>query len=257
MSDSTYNNEPSGLSIQDILFILFKHKRKILLITVTGLAAAAAVYFLHTPLYESQAKLLVRYVVDRSAIDPEGGGVASGKTGDSLINSEVEILTSWDLALKVAEIVGPERLLPQSGGGAASKIAAARTISDGLSVFSGRGSNIILVSYKNPNPELAVLVLDGLVNEYFTKHLEIHRAVGASDFVQQQIDGVINRLHKSEDDLKKLKRDHGVNSLADSMATLNTLLARTQEELHAAEAERAEQQGRVAELEKSDRKSVV
>ena len=58
-----------SLNAQDILYILFKHKGKILLSAVIGVCAAAAVYLLRVPIYESQAKLLVRYVVDTSAID--------------------------------------------------------------------------------------------------------------------------------------------------------------------------------------------
>ncbi len=68
---------------------------------LAGMLAAAAVYFLLPPVYESQAKLFVRYVVDKSAVD---GLDAAIKTPDSqtdtLINSEVEILTSSDLAMR-------------------------------------------------------------------------------------------------------------------------------------------------------------
>ena len=58
----------SGMNVHEILFMLFRHKWKILLCAVAGLLAAAAVYFLLPPVYESEAKLFVRYVVDKSAI---------------------------------------------------------------------------------------------------------------------------------------------------------------------------------------------
>ena len=77
-----------------------------------------AVYFFYPPLYESDAKLLVRYVLDRRAVDPIDNSTASttlGATADSIINSEVEILTSWDLAVQVAEAIGPQRLLALQG----------------------------------------------------------------------------------------------------------------------------------------------
>ena len=60
---------PPGLNVQDILYVLFKHKWKILLCAAIGIGAAAAVFFRSPTVYESQAKLLVRYVVDTSAID--------------------------------------------------------------------------------------------------------------------------------------------------------------------------------------------
>ena len=61
---------PTGLKLGDILFALFKRKRTIIVWAAAGIIAAAAVYFLYPPSYESQAKLLVRYVLERSGVDP-------------------------------------------------------------------------------------------------------------------------------------------------------------------------------------------
>src|SRR5213080_1617246 len=105
----------SGMHLSDILFALFKRKRTIVLCAVVGIIAAAAFYFFYPPVYESQAKLLVRYVLERSAIDPveaEKAGTASSNEGDRVIGAEMEILTSWDLAMQVAQAIGPQRLLP-------------------------------------------------------------------------------------------------------------------------------------------------
>ena len=59
----------SGLNVHEILLMLFRHKWKILLCAASGLIASMAVYFLLPPIYESEAKLFVRYVVDKSAVD--------------------------------------------------------------------------------------------------------------------------------------------------------------------------------------------
>ena len=60
----------SGIHLSDILFALFKRKWTIILCALVGIIAAAAFYFFDPPVYESQAKLLVRYVLERSAVDP-------------------------------------------------------------------------------------------------------------------------------------------------------------------------------------------
>ena len=106
------------LGLSDILFALFRHKKMILALALLGFLTAAAVYVFYPPLYESDAKLLVRYVLDRRTVDPSDNSTASTSleaTADSIINSEVEILTSWDLAVQVAEAIGPKRLLPSEG----------------------------------------------------------------------------------------------------------------------------------------------
>ena len=232
----------SGVKLGDILFALFKRKRTIMVCAAVGIIAAAAVYFLYPPSYESQAKLLVRYVLERSGVDPieaERAGAAASAEADRVIGTEIEILTSWDLAMEVAHAIGPKRLLP-SGKAPTDNIAAGSIIS-GLKVVSNKGSNIILVSYKNRNPEMATLVLQELLSRYFVKHLEVHRSAGAFDFVAQQTDQVRARLNQTEDALKSLREKTGIASLKEGSAALTTEVARTQEALNTAEAELAEQ----------------
>lgn len=243
-------HQPS-LDRGDILFALFKHKKKIIAGTAAGLIAAAAVYFLMPPVYESQAKLLVRYLVERSSVDSLDNATAAGggltRTGESVLGSEVEILSSWDLAVQVADAVGVKRVLPQSRG-TPTKEAAAAAIISGLEIATHKGSNIIFVSFKHRDPEVATLVLSELVNRYFTKHLEVHRSAGAFDFVTQQTDQVRARLNQTEDALRDLKEKAGIVSLTESSTALSIEVAKTEEQLHMAEADLAEQQARVQQL---------
>src|SRR5436853_3978795 len=81
----------SGVNLSAILFALFKRKRTIILCAVVGIIAAAAFYFFYAPVYESQAKLLVRYVLERSAVDSiestnSGPAAASSNDYTSRVN---------------------------------------------------------------------------------------------------------------------------------------------------------------------------
>jgi uncharacterized protein involved in exopolysaccharide biosynthesis/Mrp family chromosome partitioning ATPase len=230
----------SGIHLSDILFALFKRKWTIILCALLGIMGAAAFYFLSPPAYESQAKLLVRYVLERSGVDPIDNAARpnqASKTTDSVINSEVQILTSWDLATQVADAIGPKRL------GAPSSAAAASHIISGLEVTAPKGSDVIFVSYKNRDPQLATLALQELLSRYFVKHLEVHRSAGAFDFVTQQTDQVRARLNQTEDALKALRDKTGIVwSLKDGSDALTNEAVETQKQLNAAEAELAEQQ---------------
>jgi uncharacterized protein involved in exopolysaccharide biosynthesis/Mrp family chromosome partitioning ATPase len=248
----------SGIHLNDILFALFKRKRTIILCAAVGIIAAAAFYFFAPPVYESQAKLLVRYVLERSAVDPieaEKAAAASSNYTDRVIDAEIEILTSWDLAVQVAQAVGPKRLLPpatdvltkvahaigfKQPSAAATEGEAASSIILNLKVISNKGSNIIFVSYKNHDLQMATLVLQELLSRYFVKHLEVHRSAGAFDFVTQQTDQIRARLNQTEDALKSLRDKTGIVSLKEGSEALTVEAARTQEALNAAEAELAE-----------------
>src|SRR5262249_20328825 len=151
---------------------------------------------------------------------------------DAIIGAEVAILTSWDLAVQVADAVGPKRILPNAST-PPTKEQAAGVIAGGLLVTAQKGSNIIYVAFDSHNPELAPLVLNELLSRYFVKHLEVHRSAGAFEFVTQQTDQVRSRLDQTEDALKEMKAKVGIVSLADGMTSLSAELSKTQDQLHA------------------------
>src|SRR5437762_6099988 len=98
-----------GIHFSDILFALFKRKWTIILCALLGIIAAATFYFLFPPAYESQAKLLVRYVLERSAIDPIEGTkptFQSSNDQDRVLGAESNLLTRWDLPIQCATEIG-------------------------------------------------------------------------------------------------------------------------------------------------------
>src|SRR5439155_1630170 len=80
------------------------------------------------------------------------------QASENVLGSEVEILTSWDLAVQAAEAIGPNRLLPHASGNP-SKEAAAKVIDSGLVVTVHKGSNIIFVAYKSHDPSPATVMV--------------------------------------------------------------------------------------------------
>src|SRR5438132_6912137 len=226
--------ESSNLNLRNILFAIFKWKRIILGFALLGIVAAAGIYFFYPAVYESDARLLVRYVLERSGVDPidaisgQGGKSGTGITSDGVIAAEVSIITSWDLSVQVAEALGPNRVLPDAK--APTVVGAAAAINSGLATSTAKNSNIIGVSYQDRRPEVATTVLNELVTRYFTKHLEVHRSAGAFDFVSQQSDQIRARLNQTEDALKAIKAKAGVMSLADSTASISAEASHLEDE---------------------------
>src|SRR5690349_12917396 len=109
-----------GLQLNDIYYTLFRHKWKILGCALAGFVAAAGLYLLNKPMYQSEAKLFVRYVIESKSFSPNPSDPqvkSPDSRGDNIINSELEILTSLDIAQQVAEAIGPQKILGMSGGG--------------------------------------------------------------------------------------------------------------------------------------------
>lgn len=245
---TTAHAPATGFSPTDILYIVFRHKWKILVLTLIGLGAAATVYLTTPPLYKSQAKLLVRYVVERNGVDEFDSQVEPGGRGAGTVvmQSEIDIIKSWDVAEKVAETLGPKSILPDAED--PSIEAAASAVMGGLSAESPKLSHVIVVSYSNENPEVSQRVLRSIVDVYLEKHIEVHRSVGAYEFVSQRTDQMRLRLRETSEKLAKMKKDAGILSLSSSLQGVDNGLSATQQELLSAEAALAAQQARVDEL---------
>ena len=227
----------SGFNPGDYLQILFKHKWKVLLLTLAGLAAAATLFVKWPRLYVSEAKLFVKYIVDRAPVD--AGPTQGSRRDESVIASELEILTSRDLAVQVAESLGVARLMPNAGD-IVTPIEAASVVASGLTASGARGGDVITVTYKHSDPALAPVILTALVESYFKKHLEVHRASKeAFEFVTQQNLQLQANLRSIEDELKQKRAEAKVTSLPEALASLNAEMAACRKEINAADAELA------------------
>jgi uncharacterized protein involved in exopolysaccharide biosynthesis len=180
---------------------------------------------------------MVRYVVDRSLIDDvdtKRGVATAGFNDDPVINSEIEILTSWDLAMEVAEAVAVGKARTEMTS--VEKGTAAAELLANLNVTAIKGSNVILLSYKSADRELPMRVLQEFVKRYFEKHVQVHRWAGAFDFDQEK-DLVYSQLTATEKELMTLKVKSGIMPFSASGAGLEAALAKSEQELNGAEAE--------------------
>src|SRR5262245_43910253 len=233
--------------------MLFRHKWKIILFPMIAILGAVLYYHRNPPLYESETKILIRYVLENKGLTPEANDAqvkSPDWRGDNIINAELEILTSYDIALLVAEAVGPERILARLGGGNNAAVAAA-VIRAHLLVEVPRRSNIIRIIFRHPDPSVVQPVLSQLVDTYIKRHMEIHRGGGALDeFCSHRADELRTRLTQTEGELKKLKTDAQVVCLEDDKNAYIAQIARIQIDLLSSEAELAERRAALSELER-------
>ena len=251
MQKSDPRGAKAGFGLQDALFVLFKHKWKIVISSALGLGAAASLYLTRKPLYESHAELVINSVLQRGGLDGhETEMAAGGRGGEQVVNTEMLILRSGDLAAEVAEAIGADRLIPDSAEKASINDAAA-VVQGGLEVKTAlKGSNALVVIYRNPDPQLTVDVLREVVKRYYSKHLEIHRSTGAFETVEAQVTDIREKLNNTEAELNKLKSGSGIISLHDESLSLSSQRDRTKQDLNSAKAELAEQATLVERLER-------
>jgi uncharacterized protein involved in exopolysaccharide biosynthesis/Mrp family chromosome partitioning ATPase len=241
-----------SMTLGDVYYTLFRHKWKIILCSATGLAAALALYKFQPPPYQSEAKLFIRYVTEGKALSAPGDDAKtiSPQRGDTIISSELQILTSLDLAKQVAATIGPERILGKAGVENAATIASI-VISKGMTVEVPPSSTVIRVAFKHRDPTVVQPVLAALVEAYLKKHVEIHEAVGiVGDFLTQETDQLRASLAQTEDELRKARSKAGILSLDDSMKAYSEQIAKIRQEILNSEAELAERSATYQEIAK-------
>jgi succinoglycan biosynthesis transport protein ExoP len=243
------NSQPAehspGINLGDIYFVLFRHKWKIILCATAGILAAAVFYLVKLPPFQSEAELLIRYVLDSRSPNPTANNTRETlptELGDSIINDEIRILTSFDLAEEVATNIGPEKILAKLGGGN-DPMTAASVVQNGLKVEATSRSSVISIIFQSPDPTIVQPVLVEIINVYLEKHMQVHQAIGTSDdFLTEETAQLRSQIAETDAELFSAKTNAGIISIDDAEKSYSDQLARIRQELFQAEADLAERQ---------------
>jgi uncharacterized protein involved in exopolysaccharide biosynthesis/Mrp family chromosome partitioning ATPase len=225
------HHPPGGFTADDAIFTLFRHKWLILAFVCLGLAGAVVVRFVKPPLYVSKAKLMVNYVLNTREMTPATPDSPHAQQIDagaqSIINAEIEILTSLDVAKRVADTIGPEKILAKKGGGT-NLMAAAGVICSGIEVDPPK-SSILTISFKHPDPDIVQPVLEALLQAYMLKHRDVR--LMPDDYLVQQRDEMGKKLTQTEEELKTLKISANMPFPEDANRSIQRQVAKIQDDL--------------------------
>ncbi|HEY1788136.1 MAG TPA: cellulose synthase operon protein YhjQ/BcsQ [Verrucomicrobiae bacterium] len=238
-------SEPQAMTPGDIYFILFRHKWKILLLSLAGIAAAAAYWWYYPPPFQSESKLFIRYVLDNRSVNTDSKNAqmsSPDNMGQSIINSEMEILTSYDLAQQAAKDIGPEKILAKYGGGN-DPTKAAEIIKKNLVVESPKQDSVIHVAYMSADPTMVQPVLSEVISDYLDKHVQVHESSMSDDYLSQETSQLRSQIDETETELRAAKNSAGIISVPDAEKSYTDQIAWIRNQLFQAQADLAAQQG--------------
>jgi polysaccharide biosynthesis transport protein len=251
MSMSRNLETPSGFTPGDIYFVIFRHKWKIIIMALLGALAAAIFFFTQQPLFQSEAEIFIRYVSDSHPLNPSDNNsrvTSLIDLGQNVMNSEMAILSSYDLAAQVATNVGPGKILAKLGGGKDPQ-AAAGAVKGRLKVEATRDSSVISITFRHPDPDMVRPVLAEIIAAYQDKHVQVHKAIGMSDdTLADQTSQLRLQIAQTEDELRMAKTNAGIISIADAEKSYEDEMSRIRRELLQARASLAEHQTSLREL---------
>jgi uncharacterized protein involved in exopolysaccharide biosynthesis len=234
---------------RDVLAAVFRRRTRMILIFFAVLALVAAATFLRPRMYETRARILVKYTSEY-VYRPEVGEarLPIALAPEEILNSEVSILTSDELIREVIDEIGVSTLYPGSfRRGPPSVDEATRSFRKNLSVEGIRRSTVLQVSFRHPDPQLSARALHALVERFEKKHVTVF-SEGTFAFLEDQLRTYADRLKRSDEKLEAFRQEHGVFEYAEQM----TLLLRERASLDAtqrqARVELAEAQRRLEPL---------
>jgi uncharacterized protein involved in exopolysaccharide biosynthesis/Mrp family chromosome partitioning ATPase len=244
--------QKTGLTLHDVYYVLFRHKWKIAILSLIGIAASLALCQWWPFPYMSEAEILISYVQEPTKSPGDIGGESRMKTpddrGSDILNTELKVMTSRDLALDVAKALGPERILGKSAK-APNVSDASGVISENLTAEVAKQCDIITLRFKASDPTLVQPVLSNLMVAYKKKYVETHLAAGIPDtFLEKWTDDSRALLTETIDALRDEKSRLGITSLEDAKKNEADLIARTTEGIFQARAELAEVNSTVSDL---------
>lgn len=185
-----------------------------------SLAVAAFVLALVSRVYEARSSVLIR--------PPSGNGTVP-QAIDGALQSEVEILQSFEVLRQAIERVGVEVLYPglerESTG--ATRAAAIGRMREALAVRTLPGSDVIEVTFRHANAEMAADTVNRLVDRFQQSRRETLAPVASERFLQERIEAQRAALAEAESALTAFHAEHpGLASkdprqaLADQRATI-------------------------------------
>lgn len=232
-----------GISLADIYFILFRHKRAIILLSLLGMGAGAGYFMTQQPPYQSDAMVLIKYITqstDENAVN--NSAIKIKETTDlglGVVMAEAKILSSFDLFNQVVTNIGAEKILAKAGGGA-DATKAGYLIQKGLKVIPGKDDGVIAISFTHPDAQMVTPILNEVIRNYKEMSSKIHSPIGITDEVlDDQINTLRLQIANVDEEIKNAKTNAGIVDLTDSKKFYSEEFAKLRRELNQLEIEMA------------------
>jgi len=260
--------EFSEYALPDVPQFVWRHKGKILLTFVVGVGLTL-LYFATAPrVYKSEAKVLVRLGRESITLDPTattGQFVAVAESRDSELHGVEEMVGSRATAEKIVDQFGAAVILEKKSGGKSigERLAwlnsynlnplrvysvrdkAVKAIQKNLGISAGKKSNVLTLSYKSEDAQLAHDVLESVLATAREEHARVHRTTGSQKFFENQHELLNNELREREQRLREYKDEQGLASLVSQRDAQVGLIAALQSDLLRARAEQSAVQAEV------------
>ncbi len=214
--------EQTNNIILELAHNLWKHIIGMVVIFTTIMLFVVISTKMIVPIYEVGAKVIIKFgreYVYRSLKGGRDDGDISPQirfNTNEIISTEIEIITSGELAVDVVNAIGIETLFPKMVQNSEDKnyllSRAVGSFQGMLGVTHLKGSTVLAITFQHPDPKVAVLVVKSVIKFFEERHLELYRTPHVG-ILKQQAANFEKELQEAEDAMHNYKKDNAIYSL--------------------------------------------
>jgi len=208
------------LTLHDLATAVFYHRWLILIAFLLPVLAALGAAKMARPSYIAQARLLVLYGSEYFYRPPGQPGGSIPLDRNEIMLGELQVLQSTTLALGTLEKLGVDHVYPGTpAGDRAALDRAALRLGRDLTVTTIPQSNVLELSFRSHDPQVAADVLQALIDAYMERRAAIFQRAPTT-VVQADQAAFLARLHQAEDALGSFADAHGIFNVDQQMILL-------------------------------------
>lgn len=206
----------------------FAHKLKkgwkTVLFFTLGFFVFSLIYiiFLFKPIYMSKSKLLIEEVSPMTFVADLGKGrnLETNSQEKNPILTQIEVLTSEDLAAQVYQALIRENIIQNLEAGSSQKMI--HGIHQSLQLKTPPATDVIEVNVTWNNPALSFWINRLYLEEFRKQNINLNRAsvTQAKKYIQEQLKQSTKELQAIRKQIRDFKKSHGVVELNSEASTL-------------------------------------
>ena len=238
--------EEPTVPLSHYLWILRRHKWRIVAFVVVCVAATAVVSSRLTPIYESTSTIDIDRQAPPAVVGQDAARMAPNDA-DQFLATQIKIIQSdsvlrpvalkFRLAATETDPTGQTKL-------PTSRAQNAPVTLKNLKVTRPPNTYLLLINYRSPDPELAADVANGISDSYIQHAYDVRfRATsGLSAFMEKQIEELRAKMELSSAALARFERDLSVINPEEKTSILSSRLLQLNTEFTSAQADRVRKQ---------------
>jgi capsular exopolysaccharide synthesis family protein len=239
--------EEATVPLSHYLWILKRHRWKILAFAMVSVVCTVVVSSRLTPIYESTATIDIDRQAPAAVIGQDASRAAPNDS-DQFLATQVKIIESDSVLRPVAERfklpISGDATLPGEPPIPTVRAQNAPITLKKLKITRPPNTYLLLISYRSPDPELAANVANGVADSYIqhTYDIRFRATAGLSAYMEKQIEELRAKMERSSAALAQFEKDLSVINPEEKTSILSARLLQLNTEFTTAQGDRVRQQ---------------